>query len=104
MPEGVFRGNLGSKEEALYPGEKNWYWWSMANWGTKWDCYDVNPIEINSSKIKVEYITAWTTPDKWLENVSKLFPNLTFTNHFEIEGGNGEGRIEAKNGKVEEIY
>lgn len=32
MPEDIYRGNLGSAERELY-GKKNWYDWSVWNWG-----------------------------------------------------------------------
>jgi hypothetical protein len=93
MPADVFRGNLGSREEALYPGEKNWYGWAVANWGTKWSNYDTEPVETTSRSINIDFVTAWSPPDKWLEAVSKKFPNLKFSLSYSIEGGNGSGRL-----------
>lgn len=102
MPESVFRGNLGAAEEAKYPGDKNWYGWACDHWGTKWPNYDTCPVETTPRSIKVQFFTAWGPPDKWLEAVSKLFPNLKFANHYSIEGGNGEGTLIAIDGDVSE--
>ncbi len=102
MPETVYRGGLGMYERNRYPGEKNWYDWSCANWGTKWPNYETTPVKIASKSVKVSFQTAWSPPDKWLENVSKVFPKLKFSNIFSIEGGNGKGRLVAKNGEVEQ--
>ena len=32
IPEDIYRGNLGQTERELY-GKKNWYDWSVWNWG-----------------------------------------------------------------------
>jgi hypothetical protein len=103
MPESVFRGDLGSKEEALYPGEKNWYGWAIANWGTKWSNYETSPVETTSRSINVEFMTAWSPPDKWLANVSEKFQGLKFSLTYEVEGGCGSGRIVAMAGQLAEM-
>ena len=36
MPDNIYRGDLGKRERELY-GSNNWYDWSVANWGTKWN-------------------------------------------------------------------
>ena len=36
MPKDIYRGELGEKEKKKY-GKKNWYDWSIDNWGTKWN-------------------------------------------------------------------
>ena len=43
-------------------GHKDWYNWSNANWGTKWNAYDVRYITGNDTTIVVEISTAWDTP------------------------------------------
>lgn len=98
MPDSVFRGDLGRAEEIAYPGEKNWRDWAINNWGTKWANYDTGEVEEGSKSIKVTFQTAWGPPDKWLEAVSAKFPTLKFSLSWSIEGGNGDGRHEAKNG------
>lgn len=100
MPDSVFRGNLSSEDELKYPGEKNWYGWGVANWGTKWANYDTSKVETTSRSIKVGFQTAWRPPDKWLINASKKFPNLKFSILYSIEGGMGEGRLVAKDGEL----
>ncbi|MCU4350188.1 DUF1281 family ferredoxin-like fold protein [Acinetobacter ursingii] len=39
-------------------GYKTWYEWSIPNWGTKWNAYEVN-VEDNT----VSFDTAWNSPD-----------------------------------------
>lgn len=74
-------------------GQADWYNWSIENWGTKWNAYDIY-IEDNS----VTFDTAWCTPIKWLE---KLAENLDFTVCFADEDlGSNFGIGYAKNGKL----
>jgi hypothetical protein len=40
MPADVIRGDLSVEAERASNG-RNWYSWSIQNWGTKWDVYDV---------------------------------------------------------------
>lgn len=54
-------------------GYRNWYDWSVANWGTKWNTYD-NHIYIDDDKIEVSFSTAWSMPTPIL---NKLFKQLS---------------------------
>lgn len=56
MPKNVYRGNLGVREREAY-GEKNWYDWSIKNWGTKWNASDGY---IDESTHRIEFSTAWS--------------------------------------------
>ena len=56
MPEYVCRKEALSKEDMDGP---NWYDWSVRNWGTKWDAYDVD-VEVDIGYIRFD--TAWNTP------------------------------------------
>lgn len=68
MPEHIFRGSLGPEEREKY-GINNWYNWSIANWGTKWNAYssyfykDINTMEFD---------TAWSCPIAVLDALAKL--------------------------------
>lgn len=97
MPDDIFRGDLGQKEREQY-GERNWYDWSIKNWGTKWNAYDQNgPFE---GENYVEYIfsTAWSCPLHVYEELAKKY-------NFEVKYadedlGSNCGRIKANNGKI----
>jgi hypothetical protein len=67
-------------------GAANWYDWSVANWGTKWDA-DCD-VEVEECEIYGWFDTAWSPPIAWAENVSEKYPELTFEIHY-AEGGNG---------------
>ena len=60
MPKNIFRGNLGREEEEKY-GKNNWYHWSIANWGTKWNAVDTR-VEENGSTLSYNFMTAWDCP------------------------------------------
>ena len=78
MPENIFRGNLGQEERAKY-GENNWYDWSIANWGTKWNSYgydDHAPQEFDGSTITFQ--TAWSFAHPIIAALAGKYPDLDF--------------------------
>lgn len=102
MPPDVFRGGLGRDEEKAYPGEKNWYGWSIAHWGTKWDCYAVGVKESASGRVVLQFDTAWAAPRKFLESLAAQYPPLRFEHEWvdEDSGGQNHGRALYKGGKL----
>ena len=53
-------------------GHKDWYSWSTAKWGTKWNAY--SQVEIDESEIVFD--TAWSTPFPVIQKLSKMFPKV----------------------------
>jgi hypothetical protein len=51
-------------------GHTSWYEWSNANWGTKWNAYEINRI----SDTVIKFQTAWSMPAKWFEKLIDKFP------------------------------
>ncbi len=94
MPDKVFRGDLGRKEEAMYPGEENWYGWACKCWGTKWNAYNV---DISRDENMVAFQTAWNVPLPVLLAISKQFPLLKFTNEWIEETLESAGRLVLQN-------
>ena len=43
-------------------GATNWYDWSCANWGTKWNAYDVWVEVDTKNTLEVDFSTAWSAP------------------------------------------
>jgi len=82
QPTNIIKGDI-----AFGDSRPNWLNWNIPNWGTKWNCYDVENVIFTSRSIKITFLTAWSAPDKWLEKVSDQFPNLTFRNTWKDEGG-----------------
>mgnify|MGYP000946298790 CR=1 FL=1 len=104
MPDYIFQGNLGMAEREKY-GKDNWYDWSIANWGTKWNSYgydpEYTPKEFDGELI--EFQTAWSYPDPLVEALSKQYPDLQFEVKWADEDfGYNTGKKEYENG--EEVF
>ena len=80
-------------------GHKDWYNWSIENWGTKWDACEggtnVCDYEVNAS-----FDTAWAPPTPWLEKVSVKYKKLRFELEYTEEGMGFEGKAFAKDGDM----
>ena len=95
-PENVYRGDLGMEEEKLYPGDKNWYGWSIDHWGTKWNAY-----EHNECLDHLEFETAWAAPHPVIKKLSEMYPNLKITHRWADEDiGYNCGKRVYMNGKI----
>lgn len=55
-------------------GHKDWYSWSVENWGTKWNAY-----QISEHGDSIRFETAWSTPAPVIEELSNMFPTVTIT-------------------------
>lgn len=53
-------------------GTDNWYDWSVNNWGTKWNAYDVYVLSDN----QIQFSTAWATPTILMERLSMINPDV----------------------------
>ena len=81
------------------------YYWHIDNWGTKWDAYTINIISNISDTAELEFQTAWSPPNKWLDTTSKQFPTLEFRLVWADEDFPSSGLIEAQNGiQINESY
>jgi hypothetical protein len=105
MPENIFRGNIGIKEEEKH-GRNNWYDWSIENWGTKWNSCDgyLNEIDETScdkSILDFSFSTAWACPYKIYSKLAQLYPNLIIEVDYADEDiGNNCGIIMIDKGKM----
>jgi len=45
-------------------GADNWYRWSIDNWDTKWNAYDVDIDIDDMDQLHVSFLTAWSCPTK----------------------------------------
>lgn len=107
MPDKIFRGSVGDKERQEH-GSDNWYDWSVANWGTKWNAYNQpeeddieilegrnNSLDFIASKgatknklviIRYSFSTAWSPVTKVMEKLSEMFPDVKIKYAFIDEG------------------
>ena len=79
-------------EFILKYGYADWYDWSIFNWGTKWNAYDVTEWSVNecseyTTSATIYYETAWSPATALRLNVSKDYPTLEFYHEFADEGG-----------------
>ena len=81
-------------------GFKDWYNWSIHNWGTKWDACEGDVYDDLKSELSCSFDTAWAPPINWLEVASKKYPSLKFSLEYTEEGMGFEGKAFARNGKV----
>lgn len=103
-PDDIYQGPLGSKEREEY-GEKNWYDWNIANWGSKWDASD-SSVDINEHTIRIAFETAWAPPEAWLISTSSIIPDSEFTLIYSEPGMSFSGFSRYLNGELleEEHY
>lgn len=82
MPENIYRGTLGSKEEKVY-GKNNWRDWCLEHWGTEW-----NASVENAEPFEYWIKTAWTPCEPVIAELARLFPEAKIIHSYEdIEGG-----------------
>lgn len=62
-------------ENAVKYGYASWYYWRVANWGVKWDVFDVNIRRINDTEIAINFKTPWNTPACAIVELSRKFPH-----------------------------
>lgn len=74
-----------------------WYDWCIANWGTKWDAYDIVGPHGNKTSAFITFDTAWSPPTPVLEALAAQHPEMAITNRWREEGGQkGYDRIQPK--------
>ena len=84
-PEDIELGKIYLSNMKKY-GHGDWYNWSIANWGTKWNAYDGYVNEVEDDCFVVSFSTAWSPPMPVLEKICELFPNLTIEMEYQEEG------------------
>ena len=61
-------------------GFADWYNWSIANWGTKWNAYSYSEVNAPGESGRMEFVfdTAWSTPEPIFAAIAERFPTLSF--------------------------
>ena len=65
---------------------KDWYDWSVNNWGTKWDACESYINNNDIDYFSVSFDTAWAPPVDWLKNIAIDYPDLEFELEYEEPG------------------
>jgi hypothetical protein len=75
---------------------KDWYEWSISNWGTKWDACEPYINHNDKDYFSVNFESAWAPPIDWIKNIMKDFPDLSFILEYEEPGMGFGGRLTAE--------
>jgi hypothetical protein len=74
----------------------NWYDWSIANWGTKWNVYDIEEIDDG-----FRFLSAWDHPHTAIDRLSIAFPDVEiFVRYADEDFGSNVGEYKIKSGDV----
>lgn len=79
-------------------GYKDWYYWRIANWGTKWDAYDQCKVDENT----IAFNTAWSDPAPVMEKLAKDNTNMRIDHKYADEMPNYVGHTVYERG--EKVY
>lgn len=69
-------------------GHCDWYYWSIDNWGCKWDASSYVPNHIDD-EVWHEFNTPWCAPHQFIANLGRACPMGQFIWHWEEEQGFG---------------
>ena len=76
MPENsdtfLAKGGIGAAEKEKF-GENNWYDWSIAHWGTKWNSCDAFISEEGDGFVEYGFNTAWAPPEPIVPALAEKF-------------------------------
>lgn len=87
-PDLIVRGQIYANN-ILQFGYPSWYSWACANWGTKWNAYD---ITVDASG-EIYFTTAWSAPHPVMAALAEKFPTLGFAHDWADEcTGSNAGR------------
>lgn len=71
QPVNIETGDCSGKHE---PGIICWRDWSINNWGTKWNGYELELERDGDGTAKLRFQTAWSHPVPVIEALSTMFP------------------------------
>ena len=81
-------------------GAKDWYDWSIKNWGTKWNAYYTSVSMLSDTTAEIDFDTAWSGVPDIILKLIEMFPSLKFEYLFADEDmGYNCGEGYSKNGE-----
>ena len=63
-----------------------WWDWRVQNWGTKWNSYDCEVIEIDDEQIEYRFSTAWSPPEGVIKKLREQYPDIEITAFYDEPG------------------
>jgi hypothetical protein len=68
------------EDELAAIGHRDWYSWSCANWGTKWNAcnVDIDDGSVEYGTTEITFDTAWDAPIPVFLKMVAMFPSLSF--------------------------
>jgi hypothetical protein len=81
--------------QPIFPDDKAWYEWNIANWGSKWDLCDVELREKDSWEkgiVQFSFNTAWSPVIQVITTLAKEHKKLSFTYQYEESGADYWGK------------
>jgi hypothetical protein len=94
--------NSSNNELKEQYGFDNWYDWSVANWGTKWNLSDVS-VQKKDNEIHYHFDTAWSPPIPWATNLIDKYPDLDLKLTYLEPSMDFGGYLEYKNKEIHTI-
>jgi hypothetical protein len=81
-------GNTDEPFNAIFPRapDEDWYDWSIANWGTKWDASDFSISRDSDDHITLTFDTAWSPSLGVTGRLADRFPSLEIRHFYEEPG------------------
>lgn len=98
------RGVVYTKLEMEYLGLVDWYNWNIANWGTKWDAYDVQLDRQDDNYLAIHFSSAWSPPEPVVHAMQEQHPELAISMEFDESGMMFRGSIETDGSVYTEEY
>jgi hypothetical protein len=90
---------LSERQKYAESSNTGWHPYHVANWGTKWNAYDVYPetfpqviegitedFKNDTASGEYQFTTAWSPPMSWLFRASDAYPDIVFTLKYQEEG------------------
>ena len=66
--------------------DDRWYDWRLANWDTKWDCYDVEVLDDDPENLEIGFNTAWSPPEAICNQIREDYPDLSVSWFYDEPG------------------
>lgn len=97
----LFRLGKQCYENIREYGHADWYSWSIANYGTKWNSYGYDDFpKYQEGSDMIKFLTAWSPPYPVLEKLSEMYPDVTFSHQWADEDfGHNVGEIDYYGGE-----